>query len=86
MISRSLAVLPSLFVVLIAGAEGANGLVVFSSVVLAVHLPFALIPLLKFTDRHVAHALTSRRPCPHITSPTVVLSHDVRVCALSSLQ
>lgn len=50
LISRSIAVVPSLCVVLLAGAEGANYLVVFSSVVLSMHLPFALIPLLKFTD------------------------------------
>ena len=50
LISRSIAVVPSLVVVLLAGAEGANYLVVFSSVVLSMHLPFALIPLLRFTD------------------------------------
>ncbi len=53
LISRSLAIGPSLLVVILAGAEGANQLVVISSVVLAMHLPFALVPLLKFTDRSV---------------------------------
>jgi len=49
-LSRSLAIVPSLVVSIVAGAKGANDLVVLSSVVLAIHLPLALVPLLKFTD------------------------------------
>jgi len=48
--SRGLAIIPSLIVSILAGPAGANDLVVLSSVVLAFHLPLALVPLLKFTD------------------------------------
>mmetsp|Transcript_30438 Transcript_30438/g.61303 ORF Transcript_30438/g.61303 Transcript_30438/m.61303 type:complete len:169 (+) Transcript_30438:876-1382(+) len=48
--SRAIAIVPSLAVAILAGPQGANDLVVISSVVLAIHLPLALVPLLKFTD------------------------------------
>merc|ERR1719263_1547809 len=45
-----MAIVPSLVVALVAGAKGANDLIVFSSVVMSLHLPLALVPLLKMTD------------------------------------
>ncbi|EKX33503.1 hypothetical protein GUITHDRAFT_90722 [Guillardia theta CCMP2712] len=50
LISRGIAIVPSLCVSIIAGPRGANDLCVIASIVLALHLPLALIPLLKFTD------------------------------------
>ena len=49
-VTRSTAILPSLLVALIAGDSGSNSLIVLSQVVLSVVLPFALVPLLKFTN------------------------------------
>lgn len=49
LLTRSIAILPSLTVALIAGGESTN-LIVLSQVVLSVVLPFALFPLLKFTS------------------------------------
>jgi len=51
--SRGVAIVPSLAVSILAGPKGANDLVVVSSVVLALHLPLALVPLLKFTDSQI---------------------------------
>ena len=47
-LTRSAAIVPSLLVVLIAGDEYAEFLIVVSSVILFVQLPYALIPLVKF--------------------------------------
>jgi manganese transport protein len=47
-ITRSVAIVPSLLVTIIAGESGSEALIVFSSVVLSFELPFALIPLIKF--------------------------------------
>mmetsp|Transcript_6995 Transcript_6995/g.11128 ORF Transcript_6995/g.11128 Transcript_6995/m.11128 type:complete len:570 (-) Transcript_6995:548-2257(-) len=50
LISRLVAIVPSLMVAIIAGPKGANELIVTASIVLSLHLPLALVPLLKFTD------------------------------------
>ena len=47
-ITRSVAIVPSLLVTILAGESGSEALIVFSSVVLSFELPFALIPLIKF--------------------------------------
>ena len=49
-VTRMCAILPSLSVVLIAGDEYSEGLIVISSTILAIQLPYALIPLIKFTS------------------------------------
>jgi NRAMP (natural resistance-associated macrophage protein)-like metal ion transporter len=47
-LTRSAAIVPSLLVIVIAGNEYAEYLIVISSVILFFQLPFALIPLVKF--------------------------------------
>ena len=47
-LTRACAIIPSLTVVLIAGDEDAETLIVISSAILSIQLPFALIPLVKF--------------------------------------
>ncbi|KAL8138665.1 hypothetical protein V2J09_004666 [Rumex salicifolius] len=49
-LTRSLAIVPSLIVVLIGGSSGAGRLIIIASMILSFELPFALIPLLKFTS------------------------------------
>merc|ERR1712137_682285 len=49
LITRSVAIIPSLAVVLLVGQSGADALIVWSQVLLSIQLPFALIPLLKVT-------------------------------------
>jgi manganese transport protein len=50
LISRLLAIVPSIFVVGWYGEKGMAGLLVFSQVVLSVQLSFAVIPLVQFTS------------------------------------
>mmetsp|Transcript_65075 Transcript_65075/g.205648 ORF Transcript_65075/g.205648 Transcript_65075/m.205648 type:complete len:522 (-) Transcript_65075:33-1598(-) len=49
-LTRSVAIIPSLTVALLAGDQGSEGLIVLSSVVLSFQLPFGLIPLVKFVS------------------------------------
>ncbi|XP_075107628.1 metal transporter Nramp6 isoform X2 [Nicotiana tabacum] len=49
-LTRSLAIVPSLVVSLIGGSAGAGDLIIIASMILSFELPFALIPLLKFTS------------------------------------
>ncbi|KAL3535399.1 hypothetical protein ACH5RR_003885 [Cinchona calisaya] len=49
-LTRSLAIVPSLIVAIIGGSSGAGNLIIITSMILSFELPFALIPLLKFTS------------------------------------
>ena len=48
--TRSLAIIPAIIVVAIAGNQGMNSLLLISQVVLSMQLSFAVIPLVKFTN------------------------------------
>lgn len=50
LLTRCLAIVPSLIVALIGGSSGAGELIIIASMILSFELPFALIPLLKFTS------------------------------------
>ncbi|KVH99588.1 Natural resistance-associated macrophage protein [Cynara cardunculus var. scolymus] len=49
LITRCIAITPSLIVSIIGGSSGAGRLIIIASMILSFELPFALIPLLKFT-------------------------------------
>ncbi|KAG5537427.1 hypothetical protein RHGRI_024752 [Rhododendron griersonianum] len=49
-LTRCLAIVPSLIVAIIGGSDGAGKLIIIASMILSFELPFALIPLLKFTS------------------------------------
>ncbi|XP_031504988.1 metal transporter Nramp3-like isoform X2 [Nymphaea colorata] len=49
-LTRSLAIIPSLIVAIIGGSTGAGKLIIIASMILSFELPFALVPLLKFTS------------------------------------
>ncbi|KAJ4843979.1 Metal transporter nramp1 [Turnera subulata] len=49
-LTRCLAIVPSLIVAIIGGSAGAGKLIIIASMILSFELPFALIPLLKFTS------------------------------------
>ncbi|MEG3089467.1 Nramp family divalent metal transporter [Sphingomonas sp. PB4P5] len=49
MVTRLLAIIPAVIVVGINGGEGATQLLVLSQVVLSLQLPFAIVPLVRFT-------------------------------------
>ncbi|KAL2591146.1 hypothetical protein AAZV13_13G327500 [Glycine max] len=50
MLTRCLAIVPSLIVAVIGGSAGAGKLIIVASMILSFELPFALVPLLKFTS------------------------------------
>ncbi|KAH9288328.1 hypothetical protein KI387_032445, partial [Taxus chinensis] len=50
LLTRCLAIVPSLIVAIIGGSSGAGELIIIASMILSFELPFALIPLLKFTS------------------------------------
>ncbi|XP_062229560.1 metal transporter Nramp3-like isoform X1 [Phragmites australis] len=50
LLTRSLAILPSLIVSIIGGSSAAGKLIIIASMILSFGLPFALVPLLKFTS------------------------------------
>jgi len=50
LITRSFAILPSLIISIISGNSGSSTLIILCSVILSFQLPFALIPLVKFTS------------------------------------
>ncbi|CAL5333220.1 unnamed protein product [Camellia sinensis] len=50
LMTRCIAITPSLIVAIIGGASGASRLIIIASMVLSFELPFALIPLLKFSS------------------------------------
>ncbi|KAF3781624.1 Metal transporter [Nymphaea thermarum] len=49
-VTRSIAIAPSLVVSIIGGSAGAGKLIIIASMILSFELPFALIPLLKFSN------------------------------------
>jgi len=51
LLTRAVAIVPAVAVILWFGSAGANSLLVFSQVVLSLQLPFAIVPLLLFTTR-----------------------------------
>ncbi|XWS15155.1 hypothetical protein CRYUN_Cryun35bG0070000 [Craigia yunnanensis] len=50
LMTRCIAITPSLIVAIIGGSQGAGRLIIISSMILSFELPFALIPLLKFSS------------------------------------
>ena len=62
LVTRSLAIVPAAVVVALTGNRGATGLLVLSQVVLSLQLPFAVVPLVRFTgDRGLMGPLASPR-------------------------
>jgi manganese transport protein len=50
LITRLIAIIPAVLVIGLKGEEGSYGLLILSQVVLSLQLPFAVIPLIKFTS------------------------------------
>ncbi|XP_058179637.1 metal transporter Nramp7.2-like isoform X1 [Rhododendron vialii] len=50
LVTRLIAIAPSLVICIIGGASGASRLIIIASMVLSFELPFALVPLLRFTS------------------------------------
>ncbi|KAL9265711.1 Metal transporter Nramp7.2-like protein [Drosera capensis] len=68
LMTRSIAITPSLIVSIIGGSSGAGRLIIIASMILSFELPFALIPLLKFSS-------STTKMGPHKNSlPIIVVS------------
>ena len=52
LITRTLAILPAVFIIGLRGDSSVTDLLTLSQVVLALQLPFAMFPLLHFTSSH----------------------------------
>ena len=60
LLTRSLAIVPAVAVLLVAGEKGVLQLLVTSQVVLSLQLPFAIVPLIRFTsNRRIVGAFAS---------------------------
>ncbi|KAL8244393.1 hypothetical protein R6Q59_010651 [Mikania micrantha] len=66
LITRCIAITPSLIVSIIGGSSGAGRLIIIASMILSFELPFALIPLLKFSS-------TTIKLGPHKNSTIVIV-------------
>lgn len=56
LLSRGIAIVPALVAGLTAGARGADRLIILCQIVVSFELPFAVVPLLKFSDHPVVAA------------------------------
>jgi natural resistance-associated macrophage protein len=66
LMTRSIAMAPSLIVSIIGGSSGAGRLIIIASMMLSFELPFALIPLLKFSS-------SSTKMGPHRNSIWIII-------------
>ncbi|KAK7282700.1 hypothetical protein RIF29_11683 [Crotalaria pallida] len=66
LITRCIAITPSLIVSIIGGSSGAGRLIIIASMILSFELPFALIPLLKFSS-------SSTKMGPHKNSMIIIV-------------
>ncbi len=62
LITRSIALLPAVFVIAAMGEEGTYRLLILSQVVLSLQLPFAIIPLIQFTSDRMKMGLFVNKP------------------------
>ncbi|KAK4857730.1 hypothetical protein QYF36_005249 [Acer negundo] len=76
-LTRSLAIVPSLIVAVIGGSAGAGRLIIIASMILSFELPFALIPLLKFTSCKVKMGAYANSPM--ITAITWIIGTLIMV-------
>lgn len=62
LLTRSIAIIPAVLVISLKGDEGSYTLLILSQVILSLQLPFAVIPLLKFTnDRSIMGSFANKR-------------------------
>ncbi|KAJ0086024.1 hypothetical protein Patl1_08308 [Pistacia atlantica] len=66
LVTRCIAITPSLIVSIIGGPQGAGRLIIIASMILSFELPFALIPLLKFSS-------SSTKMGPHKNSIYIIV-------------
>lgn len=62
MITRCVAILPAVLVILIFGEASTSNLLIWSQVILSIQLPFAMIPLIRITSHHEMGRFINKLP------------------------
>lgn len=76
LMTRSVAIVPSLVVAIVAGSSGSGKLIIIASMILSFLLPFSMIPLLKFTSSEIKMG-------PHKNSmPVMVVTWAISWCII----
>ncbi|MCI26899.1 metal transporter Nramp5-like, partial [Trifolium medium] len=75
LMTRCIAIAPSLVVAIVGGSSGSSRLIIIASMILSFELPFALIPLLKFSS-------SSTKMGPHKNSMIVSYPFPSSICML----
>eukprot|EP00127_Corallochytrium_limacisporum_P007229 Clim_evm2s244 gene=Clim_evmTU2s244 len=85
MITRTCSLIPSLIFTILAGDRGANLLILISSIVLSFQLPFALVPLMRFTcSTDIMGKFVNRRPLTITSLFLIVLVVAANVYLMAS--
>jgi manganese transport protein len=80
LVTRLIAIVPALFTVAYYGERGSTALLILSQVVLSLHLPFAVIPLVMFTgDRRKMGALVAPRWMLMLARPVAIVIAGLNV-------
>ncbi len=83
LITRSLAIVPAVFLISASGGSNTVALLIFSQVVLSMQLPFAIFPLMKFTsDRALMGEFVNSLPVKIAGYATSVLIAALNVALL----
>ena len=83
LITRLLAIVPAIIVIVLYGDKGAGPLIVLSQVVLSLQLPFAIFPLIRFTsDPRMMGPFTSKWWIKALAWPVVVIIAALNVYLL----
>ncbi|CAI2165400.1 16008_t:CDS:2 [Funneliformis geosporum] len=74
--TRSVAILPAMFIAIIEGSNGLNSLLISSQVILSLYLPFAVIPLIYFTSTRKIMKVDIREIIKPLGSPDVLIKDE----------
>jgi manganese transport protein len=83
LITRLLAIVPAIIVIMIYGEQGSEPLLVLSQVILSLQLPFAIFPLVRFTsDPRFMGPFTNKPWINALAWPVVILIAALNVYLL----
>src|SRR5688572_15047960 len=85
LITRLVAIIPAVFVIMTAGEEGTYKLLILSQVILSMQLPFAVIPLIHFTSDRTRMGSFANRAWVKVlawTSATIIIALNIRLAMM----